>query len=624
MGTYGAIIETEDLFVSWSDISPVGIGTVYRIVITTANPRRIVMATDAGVFWSPLPAAGSSSHSWQKLSLPGGTYAGLALGRGDRIVAAAWGGGSGAEVVSGHFGIFYGDGDWSVMTKVSDLNLPSAPSRSFVTFAEGMGRTSVASCSQHPEIMYAISSDTSSKYIHGVLKSGDNGNSWRLVDANQALQENAGGQGDWNNCIAVAPTDPTRVLFGWQAGTFQLTDSGKAFTQFDDPAFRSAAQGNAGLHDDVHAVYFDPADLTNNTFYICSDGGVAKTRDGGKTFDSNFNRYLTNLECYQLSVRGNLMACALQDNSNVYCWLRPGNNPNVSPWVQVDECDGVAVGFIATGQLISSLNCEDVTQAKSFQPRSDYPVEFVAQNEVPVRDHKGDDKSGLQMFQVEPVTRPTYANFGGQKMYAVACGQRTSEIPAGTGRQTVYGLFADLGGNDIHWENIGSVASDVAGDLITCVAALDDGTSVLVGTNAGRLFLLGPSPTGPTSGQQLVVSSPQGKVNKIVFASATLAFAASGAAILRFDGRTWTVVGSGLPGGPYWGLTRDGYSRTWTCTDGNVFVSRDDGLNWKDASFGLPRNVLCRDLRYNFAQQNPPLLYLATYGHSVWVNVVDG
>lgn len=85
VGTSGAIIENEDLFVSWSDISPVGIGTVYRIVITTANPRRIVMATDAGVFWSPLPAAGSSSHSWQKLSLPGGTYAGLALGRGDRI-----------------------------------------------------------------------------------------------------------------------------------------------------------------------------------------------------------------------------------------------------------------------------------------------------------------------------------------------------------------------------------------------------------------------------------------------------------------------------------------------------------------------------------------------------------
>jgi hypothetical protein len=163
----------------------------------------------------------------------------------------------------------------------------------------------------------------------------------------------------------------------------------------------------------------------------------------------------------------------------------------------------------------------------------------------------------------------------------------------------------------------------VAGDIINYVAAMDDGTSVLAGTINGLLFLLRPSPTGAASGQKLVAPA-QGKVNRIVFASATLAFAVSGVSILRFDGSAWNVVGTSLPGGPYNGLARDGYNRTWTCTDDKVFVSRDDGLTWKNASVGLPQQVHCRDLRYNFAQQNPPLLYLATSGHSVWVTSVLG
>ena len=130
----------------------------------------------------------------------------------------------------------------------------------------------------------------------------------------------------------------------------------------------------------------------------------------------------------------------------------------------------------------------------------------------------------------------------------------------------------------------------------------------------------------PAQGQAIPITTGvvRGPVNRIVFPVTTRAFAIydGGYAIVRYDGTAWSPTDSGLPGGPYTGIARDGYSRTWVSTDDRVFVSRDDGFTWKDASAGLPRRPHCTGLSYNFAQQNPSLLYLATYGHSVWVTSV--
>ncbi len=58
VGTQGTLFESEDLFGTSRDISPPGVGTVYKIVVTNVNPRRIVIASDGGVFWSNIPLPG--------------------------------------------------------------------------------------------------------------------------------------------------------------------------------------------------------------------------------------------------------------------------------------------------------------------------------------------------------------------------------------------------------------------------------------------------------------------------------------------------------------------------------------------------------------------------------------
>jgi hypothetical protein len=632
-GSQGTLAETEDVLGSFRDISPPNAGTIFKIVVTKDVPRRVVVASNGGVFWATIPQTGGQ-YIWVKVTrqsdgtlFPPGAYSGVALGPNDRVVAAAFG----ANVPTGLFGLF--QGDWSQdgtgaivlnLTAVPQTNMPPVPPQSLTTFAQNMGRTSLASCASNPSRLYAVASTTDSSAIFAVVASSDGGITWTLVGGSQVLSGQAGGQGSYNNCIAAAPLHADRLLVGWEFGVFQSTNAGGSFSQLN-------AQG---LHEDVHGLYFDPADPSDNTFYVCSDGGLAKTQDGGVTFDTSFNRNLANLECYSaiprnfwgsLSVRGDFLAVGLQDNSNVYHVLRP-TTPGINPWVITGSVDGGWVALVATGQMIATSTTDAVTEAASYTPRSDAPLEFGSGGTVPVRDQNGDDTTGLVAFAVEPILSPVYANMAGQKMYAVARGQRTTEIGPGTGALNVYGAFANGDGSDLHWAQIGSAPSTVAGDAVNAIATLDDGTSVLAGTVKGLIFLIRPLPSGPVTGQQLTISLPpgvtSGRVDRLVFSSATRAFATfntNGAGlILRFDGTAWGAADNGLPGENLFGIGRDGYGRTWTCTDDKVWVSLDDGGTWKDASVGLPKRPHCSDLRYNFTQQNPPLMYLSTFGRSVW------
>src|SRR5262249_38797826 len=184
----------------------------------------------------------------------------------------------------------------------------------------------------------------------------------------------AGKQGDYNNCIAVAP-DSATVAIGWQKATFLSQDGGATFRMF----------GDANLHSDVHALTFDPADAGAQTLYIGSDGGVAMTRDGGETFDSTGNRMLANLEFYStyvtrdfygtLSLQGDLVAGGLQDNGNVVCQRTAAGT--LTSWAPVEGCDGGAVIFIATGQVLTDQVCGTGTnlRARALHGRSLYDID---------------------------------------------------------------------------------------------------------------------------------------------------------------------------------------------------------------------------------------------------------
>jgi hypothetical protein len=101
--------------------------------------------------------------------------------------------------------------------------------------------------------------------------------------------------------------------------------------------------------------------------------------------------------------------------------------------------------------------------------------------------------------------------------------------------------------------------------------------------------------------------------------------------VVRLDGLKWTPTpGTGLPGTALYALEAVVVPGTnlpralFVATDDRVYVSRNDGVTWQQASQGLPRNPHCSDLRFVPAGRGIGNLYLSTYGRSVWVAQLSG
>jgi hypothetical protein len=156
--------------------------------------------------------------------------------------------------------IFYGG--WQQGELVLHVSAISEEAARLVMFA-----TTVASCRDHPEQMYAISSDQDG-FVAVALRSGDGGASWDTFQpelngsANQ-FRDKAGNQGNDSrpcNDIAVAPTEPATVAVVWRTGgIFLSTDSGGSWT----PAMR-----DPHVHSDLHRVRFDPVPLENRILVV--------------------------------------------------------------------------------------------------------------------------------------------------------------------------------------------------------------------------------------------------------------------------------------------------------------------------------------------------------------------
>jgi hypothetical protein len=55
-------------------------------------------------------------------------------------------------------------------------------------------------------------------------------------------------------------------------------------------------------------------------------------------------------------------------------------------------------------------------------------------------------------------------------------------------------------------------------------------------------------------------------------------------------------------------------------SDSRVYVTRDNGTTWQNASSGLPRRPHCADLRHVKQRDGNAFLYLSTCGRSVWAS----
>lgn len=571
---------------------PIPVSGVSTIVVFP-QPRRIVIATSVGVWWSPVPtpASNAAGYSWQMgQGLPSASFSGLAAGPGESVAAAV----SGVAGTADSFGLFRGVWDNSVLSFT----------RAMISGANAtlMRRTSVASCDGQRQRMYAVAAADDSSILT-VLASVDGGATWQAV----AIPANHGNLGFYNNCLGVSPYRPNVVALGWRSGgPFFSRDSGASWQQINNDT------NNGHLHSDLHALYFARNAFEADHLYVGSDGGIAVTNDLGQTFVSQFNRPLNNLQFYignfTASARfPGLLAGGTQDNGNIY--LFPDHDAG-SVWRTLEGGDGGLNRLIDPLSALLRFNNTLLVNGVEIGNRVRI-APWNAQNRsfdgglgtiVPV----DGDTAGMTPSSLEVVLAPSRRR-NGQLMYAMA----------GTSTGAVYGFFANADGSDAKLSRLGTV-----GDAVSGLASFD-GSSILVGTTTGRLFRV-ESATGAATEQTLpaaaaavtrieVFLEPRGPFT-VPGVRPVQAYALRGGALLHFNGTNWRLIGGGWA---TYDIERE-TGRLFAANDSDVFQSSDGGVTWQDASQGLPVRPHCSDLRIAPGEQGGRDLYLATYGRSVW------
>jgi hypothetical protein len=621
-------------FLTWRQIPLIdnnggGIGKVYRTVALRKS-RNLVLATSNGVYWSSIPAASQAqgclaallglfgpkptltNYNFQKVQgIPEGRYLGLAEGPNDTVAVAYWGDDNlRADILHG---------GW----KQGALILQESHIQDELIRLAMFG-TTLASCADHPDRMYGVSSDVDG-LVSVVLRSDNGGIDWTPIDPvldvpHKSFKELAGNQGnDANrpcNCIAVAPHDAEKVAIGWRNAGIFISTSGA------QQPWHHADDSSPHVHSDLHTVYFDPRDDRENTVYIGGDGGLVLTRDLGHTYESYLNRRLLNLQfqswparefygtfCPSPQVPG-LIAGGLQDNGNVSCMVEP----STTPWrCFARQDDGLLTQFVQTGHSLYYFNDDDQTQDLAWDMNG-LPSNHTY---VPTWTPNGPEV-GPSSAIVEPVRSPSWKNRLGQLMYAVA-----------VKNTVVFGFFSDPDGSKNHWESLADFGVDVA-DLSAVGSA--DGSSVFVGTSDGKIFELNPSTRNATQwGVGLIKAPPPGgAIYKIVALTDDIVFATfnvnSNGYVLRKQQNGFTQMVNGLPDSDnFLGLEviQNDQVALFAASDSSVYVTRDNGASWQTASTGLPVRPHCCDIRYVLQQDANAFLYLSTFGRSVWVAQVQ-
>ncbi len=580
-------------------------------IVTLPDPHRIVVATERDVWWSPIPtpATDVSGYDWQMGGgLPNANFAGLAAGPAASVAVAKHGGakiGLGVPAPGGIYrGTFEGNDLVFAESTISGLD------RSL------MRRTSLASCSDHPERMYGLCA-ANDRSLLALVASTDGGATWTV--RNTPDKAIAGSQGEYNNCIAVSPRRPDVLAVGWQrAGPFISEDGATTW--------RNPPQPEPHLHADLHALTFVRNPDGVEPLFVGGDGGVVVTRDMGVTYDSQFNRPLLNLQFYGSghstkvgSLGGTLTASSrypgllaggLQDNGNLYrCpdTHNDGRSPRQAdtPWLKHTGGDGDLNRFVDPLGVLLNFNNGTVNLGMSLWDET--TRRFPPVTVIPADDHP----DGVPPTAVELIPRPAFRK-GSQLMYAAV---------GSTEEGVVHGLFADAPATDrpeasnVRLFRLGSV-----GGLVSAIGSID-GSTLMVGTDLGEIFSFDSASGASTAYALPDVAS--GAVTRIeVFPSPSPlgllpdnAFASVDGRILHFNGLFWATT----TGDDWKTFAYDGPSqRLFGATDSDVFVSTDFGHTWIDASGGLPARPHCTDLRIAADGREGRDIYLATYGHSVW------
>jgi hypothetical protein len=323
-GSYGiGILKTTDGGTTWTktlDFTNSNIKGVMDMLIHPTTPSTVFAATTDGVYRTT-----NSGASWELIhNVPMAMDMVFKPGNPDVIYVGC------GNFQSAGTGIYKTTNANAVTPTFSQLTSAALPSPI-------SGKIMLAISANNPNRVYASIGRNPDIPAHtqGLYVSTNEGSTWAAAGAPSIL----GSQGWYGHDVAVSPTNASRVLWG-ELDTYLSTNGGTSFTQrgfwnqwdVNNQTVGDLTEGLSNtttyVHADVHRIIASPHDATGNTFFLCTDGGLFRTTNGGTAFNT-LNGGLNNLQIYaEMSIHPtnpDYILLGLQDNEAAIYQGTPGS-----------------------------------------------------------------------------------------------------------------------------------------------------------------------------------------------------------------------------------------------------------------------------------------------------------
>ena len=236
------------------------------------------------------------------------------------------------------------DGGATWTSADSGLSTPPGASRVFVA---------LALAPSNPQTLYAsVGSRTQPVALE---RSTDGGGSWSTLTAAPDYTGDAysfggnasGEQGDYDNALAVDPTNPDHILAGGE-GLVETTDGGATWSNVNGGPFNGPVNR---IHTDQHALAFGP----DGRVWIGNDGGVYVYTPSTNTIADLNGGGLNTIQFYEGfgEVDGTILA-GTQDNATART-----SSPSLAGWTRIASGDGGPSAITPNDPNVQFIEADD-------------------------------------------------------------------------------------------------------------------------------------------------------------------------------------------------------------------------------------------------------------------------
>jgi photosystem II stability/assembly factor-like uncharacterized protein len=441
-----------------------------------------------------------------------------------------------------------------------------------------LGRIAIAVAPSNGQILYAVI-ESEKEEDKGLYRSDDAGASWKRTNGDFGLVVRP----FYFSRIVVDPRNPDVILKAGLMGSMSK-DGGKTFRDI-----------GGGIHADVHDFWFDIQ--SSDRLYLCDDGGVYRSYDGGTVWD--MVKCIPVSQYYQVAIDNQTpykVYGGLQDNGS---WIGPSAKPGGienRDWVSVGAGDGfrtfphpkdpnIVYSEMQGAENIWRINLEknSAKTIKPFPEATDPKFRFNWNTPITTSVHKGDRLyCGSQFLHRSEDRGETWVKISPDL---------TTNDPAKQQQESSGGLSMDNSGAENHCtifavnespldENVIWVGTDDGNVQVT----LDGGKSwANVTANIPNLpkntwcYYIEPSNFDKNTAYAVFTGYTQNDFNPYVFKTTD-------------GGKTWkTIVSSDLK--TYVRHIKEDYKNPnllYLGTEAGLYVTIDGGQNWSQFKNNMP------------------------------------